>query len=160
MSLRAMNIAELNRILFMIRNTLKKEKELNELRWKANVLKKQINDLYKVIPKKNEFISHPDAKEYIEEIRRYKKKIKEIKQSIDNENDKYKAFAENIKFYMTTYHVKGGLLNKSEYDENFIYEYAYLIQKTDLKLFSISFYEIGPRKKRKRIRDVIRKYLK
>lgn len=150
MSLKAKYVAETNLILLKVRETLKKEKELNEARKMVNELKKQINEFYLVMG--NGFLEHLDVQERIAELKLWKQKVKIIQQNIKESDEFYKKYAERVDSVLQKSF--GGLIKKDEFDEQFISEYVYLIQHTGIRLFDNRFWGV---KRRKDIKSEIMK---
>ena len=132
MTTRELKVSELNRILPLVRETLKKEKELKALREYANSLRHQINNIKQGLGKEdiskvttNLFISR-----YIEHLKECKKQIEETENYIAASNLLFEGFSQMFNYGLLNCYINGGVLEVSELNEEFIYEYAYLIQNT------------------------------
>lgn len=175
MTTRDLKVSELNHILPIVREVLKKEEDLKELREKANKLKRQIKDINNCLGKSNivelgaaVIVTRSDLNDCISDLKNCKKQIREIEDYISASNLLFEGFSEMFNYGLLNCYITGGVLEVSELKEDYLYEYAYLIQNTSsltvyrllsmrhevkLKVESIVKTELNTRKK-------IRAYLK
>lgn len=129
MTTRELKVSQLNNILPLVRETLKKEEELKKLREKANSLKQQINIVKTLINKGNDEFK-PSLNEMFNELKICRESIKELDDFINASNLFFEGFSQMFDYGLLNCYQNGGLLEVSELNEDFIYEYAYLIQNT------------------------------
>ena len=128
MTTRELKVSQLNNILPIVRETLKKEEKLKKLREEANNLKRQLNAAINLTPKNPEF--KDVQKEILEDLNKCKNSIKEIQDFITASNLLFEGFSQMFNYNLLNCYQNGGVLEVSELNEDFIYEYAYLIQNT------------------------------
>lgn len=129
MTTRELKVSQLNNILPIVRETLKKEEELKKLRATANGLRCQLNAA-KYLVKQNHDEFKNTQNEILEEIKNCKNAIKEREDFISASNLLFEGFSQMFDYNLSNCYQNGGVLEVSELNEDFIYEYAYLIQNT------------------------------
>lgn len=172
---REMKISRLNDILPMVRETLRDEKELESLRQKSNKTRMAINYMKNELGDKRiveagagAILTKEDVDEAYDELEEIKAKIKEKERKIGAAKEMYKGLAKMISYGMMNCYHSGGLLNVAELNEEYLYEYAYLIQNTTLTVYQLlslnpkvrnrldNFYKRnGELKSRKQIREFL-----
>ena len=167
MTTRELKVSQLNNILPLVRETLKKEENLKELRKQANSLKQQINTTKKLINLGfNEY--KPSLNKLFDELKICKESIKELDDFINASNLFFEGFSQMFDYGLLNCYQNGGLLEVSELNEDFIYEYAYLIHNTSsltiyrlLSMRPVVMEKVESQKKSEPTsRNKIREYLK
>lgn len=174
MTIRELKISELNHILPIVRMTLEKEEELKRLRESANQLKSQISSF-------NKQLTNSDANQdwhnalrlslqtCINELKIRKQQIKEAEDYITASNLLFEGFSQMFNYGLLNCYQNGGVIKVSELKEDYLYEYAYLIQNTSsLTIYRLVFMQPEVMKKVESIvkfdsnpsRKKIREYLK
>lgn len=129
MTTRELKVSQLNNILPLVHETLKKEENLKELRKQANSIKHQISTTKKLIN-----IGHDQYKSSLnrlfDELKICKESITEIEDFINASNFFFEGFSKMFNYGLLNCYQNGGVLEVSELNEDFLYEYAYLIQNT------------------------------
>ena len=142
MTTRELKVSELNHILPIVRETLEKEEELRKLR---------------------EMASHNESNNC-------KKQIKELEDFIATSKLLFEGFSQMFIHDLLNCYQTGGVLEVSELKEDYIYEYAYLIQNipslTIYRLISMrpevkhkvesNFKKVPSSHSRKKIRNYLR----
>lgn len=166
MTIRELKVSQLNNILPIVRETLKKEEALKKLREEANSLKGQLNAAINLTPKNPEFKGV--QKEILEDLNKCKNSITEIQDFISASDLLFEGFSQMFNYDLLNCYQTGGVLEVSELNEDFIYEYAYLIQNTTgLTIYRLLSIKPEVRKKvesrirsnptsRKKIRDYLK----
>ena len=128
MTIRELKVSQLNQILPIVRETLKKEEQLKKLREQANNIKFQINVIKNSVEHNTDM--EASLKKYFNELKYYKNQIKETEDYIAASNLLFEGFSEMFNHGLLNCYQNGGVLEVSELKEDYIYEYAYLIQNT------------------------------
>lgn len=129
MTTRELKVSQLNNILPLVRETLKKETELKELREKANTLKHSINTTKKLINIGYDGYK-PSLNKLFDELKICNESITKIEDFINSSNLLFEGFSQMFNYGLINCYQNGGVLEVSELNEEFLYEYAYLIQNT------------------------------
>ena len=101
-----------------------------------------------------------------------KKQIEETENYIAASNLLFEGFSQMFNYGLLNCYINGGVLEVSELNEEFVYEYAYLIQNTSLTVYRLLFIRPEVKKKvessmytaelptRKKIRDFLKLVIK
>ena len=128
MTIRELKVSQLNQILPIVHETLKKEEQLKKLREQANKLKVQINVIKNSVKHNTEM--ETSLKKCFNELKCCKNQIKESEDYITASNFLFEGFSQMFNYGLLNCYQNGGVLEVSELKEDYIYEYAYLIQNT------------------------------